>query len=62
MRLIGLGTGAVGMAAFAAAGLGVGIGIDALVRRYRPLYAAPVTVVPVIAPDMGYGMALRIDW
>lgn len=54
VALIGIGAGA-------AAGLGIGIGLDALVRRYRVLYEAPVQVTPIVAAG-GYGMVLRLSW
>jgi len=52
----------IGAAIFAAAGTGIGIGIDALVRRYRVLYAAPVQVTPVVVPGVGYGVVFHVAW
>ena len=52
----------IGLAAGAAAGVGIGIGLDALVRRYRVLYRAPVQFTPIVTSDGGYGMALRLSW
>jgi hypothetical protein len=46
----------------AAAGVGIGIGLDALIRRYRVLYEAPVQVKPIVAVGGGYGMAVRLSW
>lgn len=52
----------IGMAAGAGAGVGIGIGLDALVRRYRMLYSAPVQVTPITTVGGGYGLAFRLSW
>lgn len=51
----------IGVVGGAAAGVGIGIGIDALVRRYRVLYQAPVQLAPITVAG-GYGMAFRLSW
>lgn len=52
----------IAMTAGAGAGVGIGIGVDALVRRYRVLYSAPVRVTPTVFPGRGYGVAFRVAW
>lgn len=52
----------LGMAAGAGAGVGIGIGLDALVRRYRILYQAPVRVTAITTVGGGYGLAFRLSW
>jgi hypothetical protein len=52
----------IGLVAGGAAGVGIGIGLDALVRRYRVLYKAPVQVTPIMTSSNGYGMAFRVSW
>ena len=52
----------IGLVAGAAAGVGIGIGLDALVRRYRVLYKAPVHVTPIMTSGGGYGMAFGLSW
>ena len=52
----------MGLVAGAGAGVGIGIGLDALVRRYRVLYSAPVQVTPIMTAGGGYGMAFRLSW
>ena len=52
----------IGLAAGAAAGVGIGIAIDALVRRYRVLYKAPIHATPIMTSGRGYGMAFGVSW
>ena len=52
----------IGLVAGGAAGVGIGIGLDALVRRYRVLYKAPVQVTPIMTSRRGYGMAVGLSW
>ena len=37
-------------------------GLDALVRRYRILYQAPVRVTALTTVGGGYGLAFRLSW
>lgn len=52
----------IGLVGGAAAGVGIGIGVDALVRRYRILYRAPVQLTPTAVAGAGYGIAFRVSW
>lgn len=54
--------GLIGLAGGAAAGVGIGIGVDALVRRYRVLYRAPLQLAPTATAGAGYGVAVRVSW
>lgn len=52
----------VGLIGGAGVGVAIGISIDALVRRYRVLYEAPIQLAPIAVKGLGHGLAFRMSW